>query len=99
MNVQTRLDRILQQSAATCPSRLENGVGPMAHHQRRTKFLLSLCYTVIAILLLLLLVAENVGKILLLLNNKSSNSTVEVFFSDSSNVSNQATPIALAVHN
>ena len=79
MNVQTRLDRILQQTAATCPSRMENGVGPIAHHQRRTKFLLSLCYTVIAILLLLLLVAENVDKILLLLNNKSSNSTLEVF--------------------
>ena len=74
---------------------MENGVAPTAHHQRRTKFLMSLCYTVIALLLLLLLVFENIGKVLLLLNNKLSDSTVELFFS---NVTNQATPVALAVH-
>ena len=96
MDIRTRLDRILQHTAVVNPSHMENGVGPTAHHQRRTKLLVSLCYTVIALLLLLLLVAENIGKILLLLNNKSTDSTVEVFFS---NVTDQATPVALAVHN
>ena len=96
MDIQTRLDRIMQHTAVANPCHMENGVGPTAHHQRRTKLLVSLCYTVIAILLLLLLVAENIGKVLLLLNNKSSDSTVEVFFS---NVTNQATPVAFAVHN
>ena len=96
MDIQTRLDRILQHTAVINPSHMENGVGPTAHHQRRTKLLVSLCYTVIALLLLLLLVAENIGKILLLLNNKSTDSTVKVFFS---NVTEQASPVALAVHN
>ena len=96
MDIRTRLDRILQQTAVTNPCHMENGVGPTAQHQRCTRFLVSLCYTVIALLLLLLLVAENIGKILLLLNNKPTDSTVEVFFS---NVTNQATPVALTVYN
>ena len=95
MDIRTRLDRILQQTAVANPCHMENGVGPTTHHQRRTKFLVSLCYTVIALLLLLLLVAENIGKILLLLNNKPTDSTVELFFS---NLTNQATPTTLAVH-
>ena len=96
MDIQTRLDRILRHTAVINPSHMENGVGPTAYQQRRNKFLVSLCYTVIAILLLLLLVAENIGKILLLLNNKSTDSIVEVFFS---NVTDQATPVAVGMHN
>ena len=95
MDIQTRLDRILRHTVVIDPSHMENGVGPTAHQQRRNKFSVSLCYTVIAILLLLLLVAENIGKILLLLNNKSTDSTVEVFFS---NVTDQATPVAVGMH-
>ena len=99
MDLQARLDRLLPRTTVACPSRTENGLEPTIHHSHRSKVLLSLCYTVVAILLLLLLVAENIGKILLLMNNKSVNSTVEVFVSDLSNVSNQAVPVALAVNN
>ena len=98
MDLQARLDRLLPRTMAQCPVPAENGIGPSAPHSHRSKVLLSLCYTVVAILLLLLLVAENVGKILLFMNNKSVNTTVEVFLSDLSNVSNQAMPVALAVH-
>ena len=42
MDIQTRLDRIMQHTAVINPSHMENGVGPTAHHQRRTKFLVSL---------------------------------------------------------
>ena len=79
MDIRTRLDCFLHHTAVVNPSHMENEVGPTAHHQRRTKLLVSLYYTVIALLLVLQLVAKNNEKILPLLNNISTNST-EVFF-------------------
>ena len=44
MDIQTRLDRIMQHTAVANPCHMENGVGSTAHHQRCTKFLVSLLY-------------------------------------------------------